>query len=51
MYQLFGFHYCLCFGHDETMLEGFTDVDMAGDMNTRKSTTGNLYTFAGATVS
>ena len=32
------------------MLEGFTDVDMARDMDTRKSTTGVLYTFAGATV-
>ena len=44
-------HYCLCFGHDETVLEGFTDADMVGDMDTRKSTTGYLYTFAGATVS
>jgi len=44
-------HYCLCFGQDETTLEGFTDADMAGDMDTRKSTTGYLYTFAGATVS
>ena len=44
-------HYCLCFGHDETVLEGFTDADMGGDMDTRKSTTGYLYTFAGATVS
>ena len=44
-------HYCLCFGHDETMLEGFTDVDMAGDMDTKKSNIGYLYTFAGAVVS
>ena len=44
-------HYCLCFGHDETMLEGFTNADMAGDMDTRKSTTGYLYTFAGAAIS
>eukprot|EP00253_Pinus_taeda_P022625 PITA_22625 len=44
-------HYCLCFGHDKTVLEGFTDVDMAGDMDTRKSTTRYLYTFAGATIS
>ena len=44
-------HYCLCFGHDETVLEGFTDADMAGDMDTIKSTTGYLYTFAGGAVS
>lgn len=44
-------HYCLCFGHDETVHEGFTNADMARDMDTRKSTTGYLYTFAGAAVS
>ena len=44
-------HYCLCFGHDEIMLEGFTNADMARDMDTRKFTTGYLYTFAGAIVS
>eukprot|EP00253_Pinus_taeda_P028006 PITA_28006 len=44
-------HYCLCFCHDETVLVGFTDADMAGDMDTRMSTTSYLYTFAGATVS
>ena len=44
-------HYCLCFGHDETVLEGFIDADIAGDMDTRKSTTGYLYTFVGAVVS
>jgi len=33
------------------VLQGFTDVDMARDMDTRKSTTGYLYTFAGAIVS
>ena len=44
-------HHCLCFGDNNIVLEGFTDADMAGDMDTRKSTTGYLYTFAGATVS
>ena len=44
-------HYCLCFGHDETVLEGFIDADMVGDIDTRKSTANYLYTFAGAIVS
>lgn len=44
-------NYCLCFSHDGTVLKEFADADMAGDMDTRKSTTGYLYTFAGATVS
>jgi len=44
-------HYCLCFGHDEIVLEGFTDADMARDMDTRKSTTSYLYTFAGEAIS
>ncbi len=44
-------HYCLCFGHDETVREKFTDADMAGNMDTRKFTIGCLYTFAGAAVS
>jgi len=33
------------------MLEGFTDANMARDMDTRKSTTSYLYTFAGPAVS
>ena len=33
------------------MLEGFADADMDGDVDTRKFTTGYLYTFAGATMS
>jgi len=44
-------NYCLCFGHSEIVLEGFIDADMVGDMDTRNSTTGYLYTFAGAAVS
>ena len=33
------------------MLEGFTDADMAGDLDGRKSTSGFLFTFAGGVVS
>ena len=33
------------------MLEGFTDADMVGYIDTKNSTTGYLYTFVGATVS
>jgi len=33
------------------VLEGFTDVDMDGDMDTRKSSIGYLYTFVDAVVS
>ena len=33
------------------MLEGFTDADMASDLDGRKSTSGFLFTFAGGAVS
>ena len=42
---------CLCFGRAEPILEGFTDVDMAGDLDGRKSTLGFLFTFAGGAIS
>lgn len=29
---------CICFGDGKPMLKGFTDADMAGDLNSRKST-------------
>ena len=44
-------NYCLCFGHNETVLEEFIDADMARDMDTRNSTTAYLYIFVGAIVS
>ncbi|KAG8645907.1 hypothetical protein MANES_10G105950v8, partial [Manihot esculenta] len=37
---------CLCFGSSEPVLVGYTDVDMAGDVDSRKSTSGYLITFA-----
>ena len=44
-------HYCLCFGNPNIVLESFTDADMAGDVDTRNSTNGYLYTFANEVVS
>lgn len=41
---------CLCFGNGKAMLDGFTDADMAGDVDSRKSTSGYLMTFAGGAV-
>ena len=42
---------CLSFGSGKPMLVGYTDSDMAGDMDTRKSTSGYLITFSGGAVS
>ena len=41
---------CLFFGNGKPMLDGFTDADMAGDVDSRKSTSGYLMTFAGGAV-
>uniref|UniRef100_A0A3Q7H976 Reverse transcriptase Ty1/copia-type domain-containing protein n=1 Tax=Solanum lycopersicum TaxID=4081 RepID=A0A3Q7H976_SOLLC len=41
----------LCFGTGKPILCGYTDSDMAGDVDTRKSTSGYLVTFAGGAVS
>ena len=40
----------LCFGKGEPILDGFTDSDMAGDIDSRKSTSSYLITFAGGVV-
>ena len=42
---------CLSFGREKLVLEGYTDADMAGDLDGRKSTSGYLFTFAGGVVS
>ena len=42
---------CICFGGSKPILEGFTDADMAGDLDGRKSTSGFLFTFAGGAIS
>ena len=41
----------LSFGNSKPLLIGYTDADMAGDMDTRKSTSGYLVTFSGGAVS
>ena len=40
----------LCFGTEKSMLCGYTDSDMAGDIDSRKSTSGYLITLAGGAV-
>jgi len=42
---------CLCFGNGKQVLDGFTDADMAGDIDSRKSTSGYLITYSGGAVS
>ena len=44
-------NYCLCFGNNNVKLESYTDANMAKDVDSEKSTTGYLYTFAGVAVS
>ncbi|WJZ84569.1 hypothetical protein VitviT2T_004169 [Vitis vinifera] len=41
----------LTFGSGKLVLVGYTDSDMAGDVNNRKSTSGYLMTFSGGVVS
>ena len=42
---------CLSFGSSKLVLEGYTDADMAGDLDNRKSTSGYLFTSAGGAIS
>uniref|UniRef100_A0A2N9HLW0 Integrase catalytic domain-containing protein n=1 Tax=Fagus sylvatica TaxID=28930 RepID=A0A2N9HLW0_FAGSY len=42
---------CLSFGSSKPVLEGYTDADMVGDLDGRKSTSGFLFTFAWGAVS
>lgn len=41
----------LSFGNEKPILAGYTDADMAGDVDARKSTSGSLITFSGGAVS
>ncbi|PKI73919.1 hypothetical protein CRG98_005683 [Punica granatum] len=42
---------CLHFGTDKPELVGYTNTDIAGDIDSRKSTSGYLMTFAGGAIS
>ena len=42
---------CLSFGGPKPSLEGYTDSDMAEDLDCRKSTSRNLFTFVGGAIS
>ena len=41
----------LCFGGSNTTLQGYVDSDMAGDIDSRRSTTGYVFTVGGTAVS
>ena len=41
----------LCFGNGEHVLDGYTDADMAGNIDTRKTTSGFLMIFTGGAIS
>ena len=41
----------LCFGEGNVTLQGFVDADLGGDVDSSKSTSGNIYTIGGTVVS
>ena len=41
----------ICYGKGDLNLHGYCDSDMAGDVDTRKSTYGYIYTLAGGDIS
>jgi hypothetical protein len=43
--------HALCFGGSDTVLQGYVDSDMAGDKDSRRSTTGYVFTIGGTTIS
>ena len=43
--------HALCFGGSDTILQGYVDAYMAGDKDSRRSTTGYVFTVGGTTVS
>lgn len=45
------FGHVLCFGGNDTQLQDYVDLDMAGDLDKHRSTTGYVFTFVRATIS
>ena len=43
--------HALCFGGSDTALQGYVDVDMEGDKDNERSTTGYVFTIGGIAVS
>jgi hypothetical protein len=43
--------HALCFGGSNIVLQGYVDSDMAGDKDSRRSTTGYVFTVGGTTIS
>jgi hypothetical protein len=43
--------HALCFGGSDTVLQGYVDSDMAGDKDSRRSTTGYVFIVGGTTIS
>ncbi|GAA0158150.1 transmembrane signal receptor [Lithospermum erythrorhizon] len=42
---------CICYGGQDANLRCYTDSDMAGDIDTKRSTSGYLFTFVGRAIS
>ena len=42
---------CLCFLARDSKLKGFVDVDLAGDIDSKKSIIGFVFTLGGITIS
>ena len=43
--------HALCFGGSDTVLQGYVDADMVGDKDSRRSTTGYVFTIGVTRVS
>ena len=43
--------HALFFGGSNIVLEGYVDIDMAGDQDSRRRTTGYVFTMGGTTIS